>query len=301
MASSLCHTDYQVHEGAYKTPLPHIGSHEPTGIIAALGPNVSGEWKVGDRVGGYLFRKACGTCADCKWYASAHDGKFSAQYCANRIMTGILGADGGFAQYMMSPDSALLKLPDNLPFEQAAQLMCAGAAIFGIGGLGILGIQFAKALSLRVVAIHHRDVSSKMEEIPKDLRPDLIVDYTKPDAVKQIAEFTDGILLDAAIVCTDNILVNDWILHQLHPRGTCVVLGLPEKGFTFDAFNLVFREIVVKGSLHSSIERMRDMLKVVTKHNIRSNITVVPLDEAENLLERVHNHEIGGRAVVTMQ
>lgn len=233
-------------------------------------------------------------------------------------MTGILGADGGFAQYMMSPDSALLKLPDNLPFEQAAPLMCAGAtiwnaiaeaalhkgqtlAIVGIGGLGILGIQFAKALSLRVVAIHHRDVSSKMEEIPKDLRPDLIVDYTKPDAVKQIAEFTDGILLDAAIVCTDNILVNDWILHQLHPRGTCVVLGLPEKGFTFDAFNLVFREIVVKGSLHSSIERMRDMLKVVTKHNIRSNITVVPLDEAENLLERVHNHEIGGRAVVTMQ
>jgi propanol-preferring alcohol dehydrogenase len=233
-------------------------------------------------------------------------------------MTGISGANGGFAQYMMSPDYALLKLPDNLPFEQAAPLMCAGAtiwnaiveaavhkgqtlAIVGIGGLGILGIQFAKALGYRVVAVHHRDASSKLEEISKDLRPDLIVDYTKPDAVKKIAEFTDGISLDAAVVCTENIPANDWILHQLHPRGTCVVLGLPEEGFTFDAFNLVFREIVVKGSLHSSIDRMRNMLEVVTKYNIRSNISLVPLDEAEDLLERVHNHEISGRAVVTMQ
>jgi propanol-preferring alcohol dehydrogenase len=216
-------------------------------------------------------------------------------------MTGILGADGGFAQYMVSPDCALLRLPDSLPFEQAAPLMCAGAtiwnaiteaslqkgqtlAIVGIGGLGILGIQFAKALGYRVVAVHHRDASSKMGEIPKDLKPDLIIDYTKPDAVNQIAEFTDGILLDAAVVCTDNIPANDWILHQLHPRGTCVVLGLPEKGFTFDAFNLVFREIVVKGSLHSSIDTMRNMLEVVTKYNIRSNISLVPLDEAENLI-----------------
>lgn len=233
-------------------------------------------------------------------------------------MTGISGADGGFAQYMMSPEYALLKLPQNLPFEQAAPLMCAGStiwnaiseaalhkgqtlAIVGIRSLGILGIQFAKALGYRVVAVHHRDASSKMEEISKELRPDLIVDYTKPDAVQQIAEFTDGILLDAAVVCTHNIPANDWILHQLHPRGTCVVLGLPEKGFTFDAFNLVFREIVVKGSLHPSIKRMRNMLEVVKKYNIRSNVSLVHIDEAENLLERVHNHEIGGRAVVTME
>jgi propanol-preferring alcohol dehydrogenase len=317
VAASFCHTDYQVYTGAYKTTLPHVGSHEPTGVIAALGPDVSGGWKVGDRVGAYLFRKACGTCADCKWYAASHHGEYSAQYCANKTMTGILGADGGFAEYLMSPDYALLKIPDNVPFEQAAPLMCAGAtiwnaiieadlkkgqtlAIVGIGGLGLLGVQFAKALGYRVVAVHHRDASSKLAEIRKDLRPDIMVNYTRPEALEQISDFTDGILLDAAVVCTDDVPVSDWILHQLHPRGICVVLGLPEQGFTFDAFNLVFREIVVKGSLHLSMERMRDMIKVVSEHDIHSNVSLVPIDEAENLPERAYKHEFSGRAVVMM-
>ncbi|RDW67517.1 hypothetical protein BP6252_08913 [Coleophoma cylindrospora] len=316
-AASFCHTDYQVYQGSYKTPLPHIGSHEPTGTIVALGPDVSGEWRIGDRVGGYLFRKPCGTCADCKWYAATHSGEFSAQYCANKTMTGISGADGGFAQYMMSPDYALVKLPDNVPFEQASPLMCAGAtiwnaiveaglkkgqtiAIVGIGGLGLLGIQFAKALGYRVVAVHHKDASPKLAAIRADLTPDLLVDYTRPEAIKEISDFTNDILLDAAVVCTDDIPANDWILHRLHPRGTCVVLGLPEKGFTFDAFNLVFREIVVKGSLHSSIDRMQEMMKVVSEYNIHSNIDIVPLDEAEALPERIHNHEFKGRVVVRM-
>ena len=283
-----------------------------------MGPNVSGEWKVGDRVGGYLFRKACGTCADCKWYASAHDGQFSAQYCANRIMTGISGANGGFAQYMMSPDYALLKLPDNLPFEQAAPLLCAGATIWN----AIARQQYTKAKPWQLLAL-----AALVSSVSSLLRPwataslpyttEMLVPRwkkslktrdptslsTTPNRMlsKSIAEFTDGISLDAAVVCTENIPADDWILHQLHPRGTCVVLGLPEEGFTFDAFNLVFREIVVKGSLHSSIDRMRNMLEVVTKYNIRSNISLVPLDEAEDLLERAHNHEISGRAVVTMQ
>lgn len=232
-------------------------------------------------------------------------------------MTGISGADGGFAEYMMSPDDALLKLPDNVPFEQAAPLMCAGAtiwnaiietglqkgqaiAIVGIGGLGLLGIQFAKALGYRVVAVHHKDARSKLTEILEDLMPDLLVDYTKPEAIQQISDFTDGILLDAAVVCTDDIPANDWILHQLHPRGTCVVLGLPEQGFTFDAFNLVFREIVIKGSLHSSIDKMREMMKVVSEYNIHSNVDIVPLDEAEALPSRIHSHEFKGRVVVKM-
>ncbi|KFY48500.1 hypothetical protein V495_01314 [Pseudogymnoascus sp. VKM F-4514 (FW-929)] len=316
-AASFCHTDYQVYQGSYKTQLPHIGSHEPTGTIAALGPNISGGWNVGDRVGGYLFRKPCGTCADCKWYSTTHDGEFSAQYCANKTMTGISGADGGFAQYMMSPDYALLKLPENVPFDQAAPLMCAGAtiwnaiieaelqrgqtvAIVGIGGLGLLGIQFAKALGYRVVAVHHKDISSKLTEVRENLRPDLLIDYTKSEAIEHISDFTNGILLDAAVVCTDDIGANDWILHRLHPRGTCVVLGLPEQGFTFDAFNLVFREIVVKGSLHSSIDRMREMMKVVSENNIYSNVDIVPLDDAEALPKRVHDHEFKGRVVVKM-
>jgi hypothetical protein len=136
--------------------------------------------------------------------------------------------------------------------------------------------------------------------IPEDLKPDLIVDYIKDESIRQILDFTSGIGLDAAVVCTDNISANDWTLHQLHPKGISVVLGLPLEGLRFDAFNLVFREIIIKGSLHSSVESMRKMIQVVADYKIRSEITIVPLDEAETLPERFHKHELRGRAVVTI-
>ena len=317
-AAGFCHTDYQVYEGAYKTKLPHTGSHEPTGTIAAIGADASGAWKVGDRVGVYLFRDPCGNCNDCRWYAASHDGRLDARYCANKTMGGILGADGGFAEYMLTKENAIMQIPENVLFEQAAPMMCAGATIWtailaaglkkgqtlgivGIGGLGILGIQFAKALGYRVVAIHYRDIKSKLESVQKALRHDLFVSSESPDAVDQLSKFTDGIGLDAAIVCTDSVPTNDWILHRLHPRGTCVVLGLPAEGFHFDAFNLVFREIVIKGSLHASIEDMKQMLEVVSKHNITSPVDEVPFEEAEGLPARVHAREFSGKPVVVMQ
>lgn len=314
-AASFCHTDYQVYTGYYKTKLPHTGSHEPTGVIVALGPNVKGGWKIGDRVGGYLFRSPCGKCPDCKWFASTHAGQLDARYCSNKSMTGIIGADGGFAEYMVSPDYALLRIPDAVSFEQASPLMCAGCtiwnaileagiekgqtiAIVGIGGLGILGLQFAKALGYKVLGLHHRDATSKMEEVPFHLRPDLLIDYTQANAEQKILDFTDGIGLDSAVVCTDDVPANDWVIHRLHPQGTCVVLGLPEEGFKFEAYNLVFREIFIKGSLHCSIERMQYMVDVVAEHKIHSNVEIVSLDQAESLPRRIHHHEFKGRVVV---
>ena len=83
-----------VYEGAFKTKLPHTGSHEPTGTIAALGPDVSGGWEFGDRVGVHLFTNACANCR------------------------GIKGADAGFAEYMITADDAIVKIPEEVPFER---------------------------------------------------------------------------------------------------------------------------------------------------------------------------------------
>ena len=106
-----------VYEGAFKTKLPHTGSHEPTGTVAALGPDVSGDWKLGDRVGVYLFTNTCGHCAGCKWHKATF-GELNARYCANQHMFGILGKDGGFAEYMITTDDAILKIPDAISFER---------------------------------------------------------------------------------------------------------------------------------------------------------------------------------------
>jgi D-arabinose 1-dehydrogenase-like Zn-dependent alcohol dehydrogenase len=318
VAASFCHTDYQVYQGDYHTELPVTGSHEPVGTIAALGPDASKKWKVGDRVGVFLFRDPCGSCADCKWHASEHGGSLDARYCKNKTMGGITKADGGFAEYMLSKDDAIMRIPEGVPFEQAAPLMCAGAtiwtairatgaregasmAIVGIGGLGILGIQFAKALGYRVMAIGSRDTASNLDVIPAGLGPDIYVNRTANDAEQQILDFTDGCGLASAVVSTDGAEVNDWVLHQLQPRATAVLLGLPTTGFSFDAFNLVFREIVVKGSLHSSVSDMEEMLEVVAKHHVQSQVSCLPLAEAETLPQMIHNRELSGRAVVIMQ
>lgn len=127
-ASSFCHTDYQVYQGVYGTQLPFTGSHEPAGVISALGPNVSGDWAVGDRVAALNFRNPCGPCPGCRWQLTKF-GSLDARFRENKIMGDLAGANGGLTEYMIAVDYVLVKLPDNLSFEQAAPLMCAGVSI----------------------------------------------------------------------------------------------------------------------------------------------------------------------------
>ncbi|CAI7563966.1 unnamed protein product [Penicillium bialowiezense] len=314
-AAGLCHTDYQVYQGVYGTQLPFTGSHEPAGTVVTLGSDVPNSWKVNDRVGVINFRDPCNSCNGCRLRMKTY-GSLDARYCENKTMSGILKADGGFAEYMVASHSALVRLPDELSFEQAAPLMCAGAtawnaiketgledggsiAIVGIGGLGVLAIQFAKARGLRVVAIDNRDVGLKLaSEVPVHLRPDLTINLNSHDAVQKISEFTSGIGLNGAVVCTDDVSASDWALHRLQPRGVCVVLGLPESGFRFDAFNLVFREIIVRGSLHCPIEEAKKMIEAVVENGITSHLTVLPLEEGEDIPERAAAHSFTGRLVI---
>lgn len=174
-------------------------------------------------------------------------------------------------------------------------------AIVGIGGLGVLAVQFAKALGYRVVAIDNREVGLKLAaNIKSHLKPDLIIGFDSPDAASRIATFTGGIGLHGAVVCTDDVPASDWALHRLQPRGTCVMLGLPEQGFRFDAFNLVFREIVVKGSLHCSVDEVKYMLKDVVENGILSHLTILSLEEGEDIPERAAAHSYEGRLVVKL-
>jgi propanol-preferring alcohol dehydrogenase len=174
-------------------------------------------------------------------------------------------------------------------------------AIVGIGGLGLLGIQFAKTLGYRVAAIDKLDMGLKLAtEVPAPLTPDIVVSFSDPEASQKLSDFTDGIGFAAAVVCTDDVPATDWTLHRLQPRGTCVVLGLPEQGFTFDAFNLVFKEIVVKGSLHSGIDEVNKMLDAVAKHNIASHLALLPLEQGETIPEKIAARAFTGKLVVTI-
>ncbi|KAI1072818.1 hypothetical protein LB507_003219 [Fusarium sp. FIESC RH6] len=316
--AGFCHSDIMVHHGLTQVPLPFIGSHEPAGTIVSLGSEVSESWHVGDRVGVTNFMDPCNGCGGCKW-ANQTIGSLDPRFCDNRTMCGILRRDGAFAEYMTAWHGALVHLPDDMSFEQAAPLMCAGAtvwhainqadvrtgdtiAIVGIGGLGVLGIQFAKARGLRVVAIDNHETGLKLaSEVPSHLKPDLILKHDDPEAIQKISDFTDEIGLKAAVVCNSDDDANDWAAKRLQPRGVLVAAGFPENGFKFDPMNLVLREIVVKGIVHCSMEETKEMMEFVTQHGIRSHLSLLAMEEAEDIIAKSQAHALVGRPVVKIQ
>ncbi|RGP62406.1 hypothetical protein FSPOR_9302 [Fusarium sporotrichioides] len=260
-AAGFCHTDLLVHHGLTQAPLPFIGSHEPAGTIVSLGSDVPEVWHVGDRIGVTDFMDPC----------------------------------------------------DNSP------LMCAGATVWhainqadvqigqtiamvGIGGLGVLGIQFAKARGYRVVAIDSHEVGLKLaKEVPSHVKPDLILKYDDPETIQKVSDFTDEVSLKAAIVCTSDDDANDWAAQRLQPRGVLVAAGFPENGFRFDPMNLVLREIVIKGIVHCSMKETREMMKFVTEHGIRCHLSLLTMEEAEEIIVKSQAHALIGRPVVKIE
>ena len=162
-----------VFNGEFKSPLPITGSHEPTGTVVKLGPEAKGFSK-GDRVGALTFTKTCTKCPDCKAGRPL--------FCDNASMGGIT-QDGALAEYMVVDSKTAVHLPDNLSFEQAAPLTCAGATVFnalkacnlkagqsvgiiGLGSLGHIAIQLAKCM-VRASLPFYRDT---FRLLPQDLK-----------------------------------------------------------------------------------------------------------------------------------
>ncbi|KAL1612213.1 hypothetical protein SLS60_000437 [Paraconiothyrium brasiliense] len=195
-------------------------------------------------------------------------------------------------------------LPEKVSFEQGAPLMCAGAtvwgalqklkpdvqpgetvAVVGIGGLGQLGIQFAKAMGYKTVAIDNRPEGCRLAiEVSSNLKPDLVVDSSASDASDKILDFTAGEGLAGIVVCTDSIAANTWSLQQLGNGGVMVPVGLPKNKWQFDTEPIVFRELTIRGVYVAGREEVEEMLKVVAEHNIASHVTTITFNQIPSLV-----------------
>lgn len=323
-AAGFCHSDAQALQGQFRTPSPIglIPSHEIAGVIAATGASYQGQFKVGDRVGILNFKHACGTCPGCKRTTTSNN-KPSAdpRFCDNRETAGFLH-DGGFADYAVGDPETTVRLPDGMFFAQAAPLMCAGAtvwgslerateglakgdtiAIVGVGGLGHLGVQFAKALGFQVIAVDSRQAGRDlaMEMDNRSLQPDLVVDSSDPKtASEQIYRFTNDEGVAAAVVCTDSIAANRWALQLLRIGGTLGLLGLPPTPWQFDADVIVFKELSIRGSYVAGRDATERMLEVVEEAGVRSQITEIGYDRIPEIMELYEDKEFKGRLVVNM-
>ncbi|CAM1506479.1 Fc.00g061200.m01.CDS01 [Cosmosporella sp. VM-42] len=315
-AAGFCHSDIQVLQGQFNTQLPLIPCHEPAGVIAQVGSECTGGWEIGDRVGALNFKNACSRCTGCALSKRRYGG-LDPRFCEKREMAGFKH-DGCLAEYMAADPMTTVLLPNSLPFDQAAPLMCAGAtvwgalekatvglepgatiAIVGIGGLGHLGVQFAKALGYKVIAVDCRAASRSLaREAPPDLKADIAVDSTSPSASTEILSFTKEEGIAAAIVCTDSLDANAWVLTLLRIGGVMVPLGLPPEKWQFDAEVLVFRELVVRGSYVASAESTKRMMEVVENSGIRSRITRLRFEDVPRMAEVYHDKGFSGRLVV---
>lgn len=171
--------------------------------------------------------------------------------------------------------------------------------IVGIGGLGSLGVQLAKALGYRVVAIDDRPEGMELAQ-SLTLKADLVVDFNDSTAAEKIKSWAGKGGLPAIVVCTDDISAIQWSTKTLRTRGVVVEIGLPTAPIQFDAFDVVFQEKTVKGSLVASKAEVEEMLKIVAKFGIRSHITTVSLDETPDLPERYMDQHLKGRLVMKM-
>lgn len=172
--------------------------------------------------------------------------------------------------------------------------------IIGIGGLGSLAIQFAKVRGHPVVAIDNRPEGRALAtEDP--FQADLVLDISNPnETLKQVKAWSRDVGLAAVIVCTDDTDVIEWSLKTLRPHGVCVPLGVPETGFKFNAFDVVFACLKIKGSLVATPGQMEAMLKVVAKYGIESHITRLPLEKVPDVTDMYKDPGLKGRLVMVI-
>jgi alcohol dehydrogenase, propanol-preferring len=288
-ACGICHTDAATVMGTYPgLTLPRVPGHEVVGCIEALGSGVS-RWKIGQRVGVGLIAGEDGVCEPCR--------RGDIVNCQNPVVSGVT-ADGGYAEVMIAEARAIASVPDELKSAEAALLLCAGittydalrnaglrgedlVAVQGIGGLGHLGVQFARHMGFRTVAIGRgRD----KEKLAKDLGAHVYIDAAAEDAAAVLQRMggARAILATGASGGAMGSLVS-----ALAARGKLIVVGVPQDQIQLNAFPLVFGGRSIYGSLTGTPIDGEDTLAFSVLENIRPMIETAPLEEVADAYARM--------------
>ncbi|KAI9717336.1 MAG: hypothetical protein M1812_004863 [Candelaria pacifica] len=293
--------------GTFGTSLPNTASHEGAGTVVAVGQSVKG-FQVGDRVLAGLPHGRCGICTDCQGPENYR------QYCNKVNYVGVT-IDGAFAEYMLVDARESMLLPDRLGFESAVPLACAGITVWrGVlqsglkagetlcivgsgGGLGHLGIQFAKALGLRVIAIDARDEGLGLS---RNCGADSVLDARlgKEKVVEEVKKVTNGGCADATVNVSDAKEAAALACAVTKVHGLMIQIAQPaEVCIPFVEF--IFRDIRVHGSLISSKGEAQRMLDLVVEHDIKVKTNAFHgLKELPKAVELAHSGKMQGKPVI---
>ena len=301
-ACGVCHSQLHGIEGDWKElgippTLPTVPGHEVVGVIEEIGNDVT-KFKIGDRVG---ITPLMGACMDCQY---CNDGK---EYLCEKMEVTGESLKGGYAEYITVSEDFATKIPESMKSEYAAPLFCAGitaykavkaaepkknkkVAIFGIGGVGHMAIQFAKIEGCEVSGISRKE---KHLDVAKKLGADNVFAYSS-DQERFLSELIENYgLFDAAIVFAPVDEVTDTAIKSVKKGGT-IIIATVGKITNF----LAFEEKTVRGTLIGSRKDMQDVIDISAKHNIQVVTETFPLKEANVVLQKLKNSEIEARAVL---
>jgi D-arabinose 1-dehydrogenase-like Zn-dependent alcohol dehydrogenase len=302
-ACGVCHSDIGTVDGT--TPgvtYPRVPGHEVIGKIDAIGDGVSG-WKLGQRVGVGYLGGWCGRCSSCR------RGDFVT--CQNQAVTGVT-YDGGYAEFMIAEERGLAAVPAELASADAAPLVCAGlttynalrnsparpgdlVAIQGIGGLGHLGVQFARGMGFRVAAI---GLGTDKAALAEQLGAHCYIDSQTEDPAAALQSLGGARVILATAPSSKSVSP---LIGGLAPRGRMIVVGVDgAHPIELSPLQLVFGLRSVEGALTGSAIDSEDTLGFSVLENIRPMIETLPLEQAPEAYTRMLRSEARFRMVLIM-
>jgi len=298
-ACGICHSDSLVKEGAFPgIRYPRVPGHEVVGLVDAVGGDVAG-WSPAQRVGVGWHGGHCGCCDSCR------RGDLFA--CPSAPITGITH-DGGYADYMIAPSTALALLPEELSPVEAAPLLCAGVttfnslrnsgarpgdlvAVLGLGGLGHLGIQFAAKMGFQTVAIAR---GKEKEPLARKLGAAHYIDSQAQDPAAELARMGGARVILATVTNGDAMSA---VQGGLGVGGTLLVLGAPES-LVVSPFLLIAGRRSVRGWYSGTSIDSQEALSFSVRAGVRSMNEVFPLERAPEAYERMMSGKARFRVVL---
>lgn len=305
----VCHSDiHQARDEWGGSVFPMVPGHEIAGVVRAVGPKVT-KYKVGDHVGVGCFVDSCRHCASCTQGLD--------QYCLEGITLTYNGyekdkktlSQGGYSNVIVVDENYVMRIPNSLPLDKAAPLLCAGitlysplvhwkagpgkkVAILGLGGLGHMGVKIARALGADVTVLSHSD---RKREDALRMGAHHFLSTRDGKVFKEYANHFDLIVntVSARIDMAD-------YFGLLKVDGTLVVVGVPDEALTFHPSALIGKRRSYAGSMIGSMHETQEMLDFCAKHEITPDIEVIAPAQINEAWERVVKSDVRYRFVIDM-
>jgi alcohol dehydrogenase, propanol-preferring len=301
-ATGVCHTDLHAVRGDWpvKPAVPFIPGHEGVGTVVGVGRSVR-RVKEGDRVGIPWLHTACGYCPHCRtgWET----------LCVSQRNTGY-SVNGSFAEYALADPNYVGRLPDGLDWGPAAPVLCAGVTVYkglketevkpgewvaisGIGGLGHMAVQYAKAMGMHVAAI---DVHPDKLMLAEKLGAEITIDARAKDPAAELQKRIGGV--HGALVTAVSPKAFEQAFGVLRSHGTMSLVGLPPGKFAMPIFETVLKRITVRGSIVGTRQDLEEALDFAGDGVVGAHFSWDRLDNINAIFARMEQGDIDGRMVL---